>query len=227
MSKILLKYNKISNEIRDIEKKKKYTQKIKLIAVSKTFFEKDIKPLLNSGHKIFGENKVQEASIKWIDLKKKYNDVELHLIGPLQSNKVLQALEVFDCIQTLDREKIARKISKILLENDKLRQKNHEIMIQVNTGNETQKSGVALESVQEFSSWCVNDLKLNITGLMCIPPISEDPKYHFRLLKDLTKTCQLTSTSMGMSSDYIEAIEYGASHIRVGSAIFGERVNTT
>ncbi len=223
MSKVLSNYNKLVNELNEIEKKfLSSKKKINLIAVSKTFSDSHILPILKSGHKFFGENKVQEAIKKWKPLKQKYPNVELHLIGPLQSNKVNQALDIFDCIQTLDREKIVKKIKDYTLKETKLR-KNYKFMIQVNIGNELKKSGIPREITESFVDWCRNDIGLNINGLMCIPPICEDPIEYFKLLSELAKKCNLQNLSMGMSSDFRQAIENGSNYIRVGSGIFGPR----
>ena len=194
----------------------------KVIAVSKTFTEEDIMPLIEYGHCEFGENKVQEAQKKWSLLRKKFN-VELHLIGPLQSNKVKLALETFDAIQTIDREKIAKKISLHITTDRIFQDKPFKFFIQINTGNEVQKSGCKLENAKEFILWCRNDLKLNIYGLMCIPPLKDNPGRHFKILSTLAKENEINHTSMGMTSDYLQAIKFGASYVRVGSAIFGKR----
>ncbi len=191
-----------------------------MIAVSKTFPTEKIEPLIIQGQKIFGENKVQEASVKWLPLKRKYKNLRLHLIGPLQSNKMNLALDVFDVIETIDREKIVRKISK---KQESIEKKNHEYFIQVNTGNESQKSGLKLSEVNNFVDWAINDMKLNVTGLMCIPPINENPEKHFQILRKKKEECNLNHLSMGMSKDYEIAIENGSTFVRVGSAIFGER----
>ena len=174
---------------------------------------------LNSNHKIFGENQIQETLNKWPNLKKKYNDVELHLVGPLQSNKVKDAISIFDVIQTLDREKIAKALKN---EEDK-QKKKISYMIQINTGEEMQKSGVMPDDVDNFFKLCKEDLKLNIQGLMCIPPYGEDPSIHFAYLRKKGLEYNLPYLSMGMSEDYDKAILFGATHIRVGTAIFGKR----
>ena len=215
---ILLNYKHIIAKIDLLKKKNKMNTN--LIAVSKTFPTEKIEPLIIQGQKIFGENKVQEASIKWLPLKRKYKNLRLHLIGPLQSNKINLALEVFDVIETIDREKIVRKISK---KQESIEKKNHEYFIQVNTGNESQKSGLKLSEVNNFVDWAINDMKLNVTGLMCIPPINENPEKHFQILRKKKEECNLNHLSMGMSKDYEIAIENGSTFVRVGSAIFGER----
>ena len=222
MIEIITNYNKIINQISASEKKHKDTKyKAQLIAVSKTFESKKITPLLDFGHKIFGENRVQEAYEKWMPLKNMYTDIKLHLIGPLQSNKVNQALEVFDCIQTLDRKKIAKKIHGQLLHRKDSRRKS--FMIQINTGSEKQKSGIEANIAQDFLTWCKENTCLDIVGLMCIPPQEEPPDQHFKVLNDLADKLSLEHRSMGMSGDFIKAIEYKATYLRLGSAIFGSR----
>jgi PLP dependent protein len=222
MLEIITNYNKIINQISVSEKKHKDIEyKAKLIAVSKTFESKKIIPLLDIGHKIFGENRVQEAYEKWMPLKKIYTSIELHLIGPLQSNKVNQALEVFDCIQTLDREKIVKKIHDYLLTRKDLQKRK--FMIQINTGSEKQKSGIEVNIAKDFLTWCKENTCLDIIGLMCIPPQEEPPELHFKVLNDLADKLLLEHRSMGMSGDFNKAIEYKATYLRLGSAIFGSR----
>ena len=207
----------VSKESIDLKLKKKLNTKI--IAISKRQPLDRIIEALNSNHKIFGENQIQETLNKWPNLKKKYNDVELHLVGPLQSNKVKDAISIFDVIQTLDREKIAKA-----LKNEEDNQKKKiSYMIQINTGEEMQKSGVMPDDVDNFFKLCKEDLKLNIQGLMCIPPYGEDPSIHFAYLRKKGLEYNLPYLSMGMSEDYDKAILFGATHIRVGTAIFGKR----
>lgn len=190
-----------------------------LVAVSKTHDAETIAPVIDAGHRVFGENRVQEAASKWPALRKKADDICLHLIGPLQSNKADQAVELFDVVETVDREKIARALAK---EQVKLgRQLRY--YVQVNTGLEPQKAGVAPRETVEFVKLCREELNLNIEGLMCIPPVDENPGPHFALLRTLAQTCQLPCLSMGMSGDYETAISFGATSVRVGSAIFGAR----
>ncbi len=222
MNKILINYEKIINQI-DLYKSNissKYFEP-KLIAVSKTFPIEVIQVLLDHGHKVFGENKVQEARQKWITLKQRNNNTELHLIGPLQSNKVNLALEVFDVIQTLDREKIAIKINKFLEQNRNLPPKK--FMIQVNIGDEEQKAGIHKDLVIEFVNWCKNDMKLDIIGLMCIPPISRESRKYFQELRTLCDACNLQHASMGMSNDFEQALKEGSTYVRIGTGIFGPR----
>ena len=197
-------------------------QSVTLIAVSKTFDEGAIRPVLKAGHRVFGENRVQEAQRKWPGLKGEFSGVELHLIGPLQSNKVRDAVALFDVIHTIDRPKIARAISAEIIKT----KKSLRLFIQVNTGEEPQKAGLMPHDLEEFLDLCRNELKLPISGLMCIPPIDEEPAIDFAFLAKRARELGLKGLSMGMSADFETAIEFGASHIRVGSAIFGQRKNS-
>jgi len=222
MREILKNYKTIIGQIKNYEKEFSKTSKNpKLIAVSKTFEANVVKIVLNLGHRIFGENKVQEALEKWPDLRKEFKNIELHLIGGLQSNKVKQALEIFDVIQTVDREKIALKIRSSL--DQAFQKKKHKFFVQVNTGNEIQKSGIKIDETEEFVKWCKEDKNLNVVGLMSIPPINEVSSLHFNILKELSNKCGLEEVSMGMTSDYKEAIQFGSTFLRIGSGIFGER----
>ena len=192
---------------------------VTLIAVSKTFDAEDIIPILESGHRVFGENRVQEAQKKWPELRQKYPDIELHLIGPLQSNKVPEAVQLFDVIQTVDRPKLVGALAKEI----KKQATNTKLLVQVNTGRESQKAGVVPEELEQFMNLCRGQLGSHIQGLMCIPPVEDDPRAHFRTLKNMAQTNQFGILSMGMSSDFELAIEEGATCVRVGSAIFGTR----
>lgn len=192
---------------------------VTLIAVSKTFDADAIRPVLELGHRDFGENRVQESQDKWPDLKRAFPDTTLHLIGPLQSNKAADAVALFDCIHTVDRPKIARALKK---EMD-AQGRTPELFVQVNTGEEAQKAGVMPTEVKTFVDMCRDDIGLEIAGLMCIPPIDEEPGVHFAFLRKLAGECGVSGLSMGMSGDYETAIQLGATHIRVGSAIFGPR----
>ena len=191
----------------------------KLIAVSKVQPNDRIESVLDQGHRIFGENRIQEAQSKWPAFKEKYEDVELHIIGPLQTNKTRLAMELADSIHTVDRSKLAKNIARIAQELGRC----PDLFIQVNTGGEQQKSGVLPDETEPFLKECL-DMDLQIKGLMCIPPINEEASLHFALLKKISEQCGLKSLSMGMSADFEKAISFGATHIRVGSAIFGERV---
>jgi pyridoxal phosphate enzyme (YggS family) len=190
----------------------------KIIAVSKLQPNDRVKSVLESGHRIFGENRVQEASEKWPEFKKNFNNVELHLLGSLQRNKVRQAVELFDFIHTIDSLKLAQRISLIAKDIGCC----PKLFIQVNTGQEPQKAGVKIEDLKELLAIC-RELSLPVVGLMCIPPVEEDPYIHFNLLKSLREKYDVAELSMGMSGDFEKAILAGASYIRVGSAIFGER----
>ena len=192
---------------------------ISLTLVSKTWEAGDIRPLLDAGHRRFGENRVQEAQGKWPKLKDAYPGVWLHLIGPLQTNKAKDAVRLFDVIETLDREKLAQSFAKLAEDGELI----PELMVQVNTGEEEQKAGVAPKAAADFARYCRDDLALPVTGLMAIPPAEEPPAPHFALLYKLSEELGLPRLSMGMSGDYETAIHLGATDVRVGSAIFGPR----
>ncbi len=194
--------------------------RVKLIAVSKVQPNSRIESVLDQGHRVFGENRIQEAQSKWPDFKAQYEDVELHIIGPLQTNKTRAAMEIADSIHTLDRPKLARNIARLAQELGNC----PELFVQVNTGEEQQKSGVLPKETEAFVKECL-DMDLPVKGLMCIPPVDEEASLHFALLKNISENCGLRYLSMGMSADFEKAISFGATHIRVGSAIFGERVN--
>lgn len=192
---------------------------IRLIAVTKTFGAADIVPVIEAGQRLFGENRVQEAKAKWPALLAERPALELHLIGPLQSNKAKDAVALFDVIHTIDRPKIARALAEEMARQGR----EPELFIQVNTGREPQKAGIAPEELEGFYRECRDDIGLKIGGLMCIPPIHEAPEPHFQLLARLASRLGLQALSMGMSADFEMAIRHGATHIRVGSAIFGAR----
>jgi len=195
------------------------THKTNIIAVSKTFSVSEILPLVNRQHVHFGENKVQEAVEKWPKIKQDYKDIKLHMIGRLQTNKVKFAIPLFDYIHSLDSLKLAKKIYE---EQNKIK-KSLKIFIQVNIGNEDQKSGINEEYLEEFYNKCISEFNLDIVGLMCLPPNNSDSSDYFLKMKDLAKKHNLKELSMGMSNDYLEAVKYGATFVRVGSAIFGNR----
>ena len=197
----------------------KNQNKVNIIAVSKTFGEEKILPLIKYGHKDFGENKVQEAVAKWTSLKEKNSDIKLHMIGKLQTNKVKEAVRIFDTIHSLDSIKLAEKISK---EQKKI-DKNLKILIQINIGEEIQKSGIDINDVKNLLNISINELKLNITGLMCIPPNDNNEEKYFLKMKELKDVFGLDDLSMGMSNDYLKAIKYGSTYVRIGSKIFGDR----
>ncbi len=191
-----------------------------LVAVSKKQPIDRIEAALEAGHRIFGENRIQEAKGKWPALRARYPDVQLHLIGPLQTNKVHDAVALFDVIETVDRPKLARVLS-AEMERTARRPK---CFVQVNTGQEPQKTGVTPDDADAFVAACREDYRLPVVGLMCIPPLDEDPSPHFELLAALAQRMELPLLSMGMSADYEAAIRLGATHVRVGTAIFGHRV---
>jgi pyridoxal phosphate enzyme (YggS family) len=190
-----------------------------LIAISKVQPNERVEAVLNEGHRLFGENKVQEAEGKWPDFQARFPGTEVHLVGPLQSNKARRAMELFTAIHSLDRPKLARSMARIAQEIGSC----PDLFIQVNTGEEEQKAGIAPADVDGFVAEC-RDLDLPIRGLMCIPPVEETPSLHFSLLAKIAERNGLSGLSMGMSGDFEEAISFGATHVRVGSAIFGERV---
>jgi len=191
----------------------------RLIAVSKTHLAERVCPVLEAGHRIYGENRVQEAKAKWQPLKAQFPGVELHLIGPLQSNKTREAMEIFDVIHSLDRRKLAEALRTEIDRTGRA----PVLFIQVNTGDEPQKAGVPPQDAPAFISLCREELNLPVEGLMCIPPAHEAPAPHFALLAKLARTEGLRYLSMGMSADFETAIRFGATHVRVGTAIFGER----
>ena len=193
---------------------------VHLIAVSKQQPDEKIEAALATGHRLFGENRVQEATERWAHRRALFPDLRLHLIGPLQSNKAAEAVALFDVIETIDRPKIAKAVSAEMIKQDKKRS----CFIQVNTGEEPQKSGIAPPDTLDFVTYCQKDLGLAVMGLMCIPPQTEEPAMHFALLKKLAQQAGLPHLSMGMSADYEDAIAFGADYVRVGSALFGERL---
>ena len=209
----------IQNKIKEIANKKQLKTKPKIIVITKTFALNKFVSLLDYGHVHYGENKVQEAEQKWVDTKKKYNNLKLHMVGKLQTNKAKKAVELFDYIHSLDNEKLALKISQYQKELNR----NVKLFIQVNIANEDQKSGISLKNLENFYSYCVNELSLNIIGLMCLPPINDDSKNYFKLLKESSEKFNLKELSMGMSSDFEDAILNGSTFLRLGTIIMGER----
>jgi PLP dependent protein len=203
-------YRKISSAI---------SRDVTLVAVSKTYDTDHIRPVLEAGHRTFGENRVQEAKQKWPDLRQHYSGIELHLIGPLQSNKAAEAVALFDVIQTIDRPKIAEAIAREIQRQSK----PVKLYVQVNTGREAQKAGVLPEDLPAILDQMRITLGLAVEGLMCIPPVDEPPAPHFQMLCNMAKVHRIGKLSMGMSGDFAEAIKQGATHVRVGSAIFGTR----
>ncbi len=210
--------NIIKKKINDKLNHLKKSKSPKIIAVSKTFPLDQINPLIESGHCDFGENKVQETLDKWSDIKSKNNNIKLHLIGKLQTNKVKYAIKIFDYIHSVDSEKLAKKISD---ESDK-HQKKIKIFIQVNIGQEDQKSGVDIDNLENLYLFC-KKINLEVIGLMCIPPLDSNPEKYFIKMLSLNKKFNLKELSMGMSSDYLKALEYSSTYLRIGSSIFGER----
>jgi pyridoxal phosphate enzyme (YggS family) len=194
-------------------------ESVELIAVSKTFDADAIRPVILEGQQVFGENRVQEAERKWPALRAEFANIKLHLIGPLQSNKAEEAVALFDAIHTLDRPKIARAIAGEMAKQGR----TLELFVQVNTGEEPQKAGVLPREAKGFVDLCRNELRLPIAGLMCIPSVEEEPAVHFAFLAKLASEMGLKGLSMGMSADFETAIAFGATHVRVGSAIFGKR----
>ena len=213
-------HNSVENLILIQNQIKKINPNTKVIAVSKTFNDKTIMPLVSYGHVDFGENKVQEAINKWTDIKSQNHKIKLHMIGRLQTNKVKHALPLFDYIHSLDNLKLAQKIS---YEQKKINRKL-KIFIQVNIGNEIQKSGIKIADLKNFYLKCIHDFELDIVGLMCIPPMSNDTELYFSKMLELNKFIGLNELSMGMSADYLEAVKFGSSFVRIGSKIFGLRV---
>jgi pyridoxal phosphate enzyme (YggS family) len=196
---------------------------VTLVAVSKTFGAEAVEAALAAGQRVFGENRVQEAQGKFPALRERRPDLELHLIGPLQSNKATEAVALFDVIQSVDREKLARVLAK---EMDR-QQRRPRCFVQVNTGEEPQKAGIAPAETAAFVRLCRDELGLPVEGLMCIPPVEDAPAPHFGLLRGLAAECGLAGLSMGMSADFEAAVQLGATHVRVGSALFGRRAMAT
>ncbi|WP_321500726.1 YggS family pyridoxal phosphate-dependent enzyme [Breoghania sp.] len=210
----------IRDQIATVERETgRATGAVTLIAVSKTFDAPDIEPVIAAGQRIFGENRVQEAQGKWPALKEACPEIELHLIGPLQSNKTREAVALFDAIHTIDRDKIARTVKAEM----EAQGRDLKLFIQINTGNEPQKAGVSPDEADAFIAHCRDELGLKICGLMCIPPVDEAPSPHFALLAKIAARNGLEGLSMGMSGDFEMAVAQGATYVRVGSAIFGKR----
>ena len=212
--------NTIKSKINEIiNKKKLIVANPNIIAVSKTFSSEKIIPLIEAQHSHFGENKVQEAEKKWPELKKKYPNIKLHMVGKLQSNKAKKAVNLFDYIHSLDNIKLAEKLAKF----EKELNKKVKIFIQINLGKEDQKSGIAIKDLDNFFNYCTKKLFLNIIGLMCLPPENEISSSYFQTLSDLSNKLNLKDLSMGMSNDYLDALNYGSTYLRIGTLIFGKR----
>jgi pyridoxal phosphate enzyme (YggS family) len=211
MSNIVKNFQNIKSSINN--------SNVNIIAVSKTFSLEQIKPLVDFGHNHFGENKVQEAKIKWSNIRKNNSTLKLHMVGKLQTNKAKDAVELFDFIHSVENEKLAKELVKY----ENILNKRNKYFIQVNIGKETQKSGVNVEELPKFYFFC-KKISLNIIGLMCIPPVDKISKNYFLELARLNKFLELEQISMGMSADYLEAVKHGSTFVRIGSAIFGDRI---
>ena len=215
MSSIIESFEKINSNIINLKPKKKVT----IVAVSKTFNLEHISPLIDFGHNHFGENKVQEATSKWENIKKEKKNIKLHMVGKLQSNKAKNAVRIFDYIHSLDNQKLADILSK----SEKNYGKSLKYFIQVNISNELQKSGVSINEAENFYNYCTNEIKLNILGLMILPPNDQNSKKYFETLNNLNLSLGLSEVSMGMSSDYQDAVRFNSTFVRIGSSIFGSR----
>ena len=215
MSIVVERFTKIKSNIVSL----KPIKPVNIIAVSKTFPLEHIHPLIEHGHIHYGENKVQEAMAKWSEKKATNQDLKLHMIGKLQSNKAKDAVKIFDYIHSLDNQKLADTLAK----HQKNLKKEIEYFIQVNIGNEIQKSGIPVNELDPFYNYCINEIKLKIIGLMIIPPNDNNSAKYFKSLNELNKSLALENLSMGMSSDYVDAIKHGATFVRIGSSIFGPR----
>ena len=215
MVSIVERFNKIQSNINNLKK----SEPVNLVAISKTFTIEHIKPIIDKGHVHFGENKVQEALSKWSNLKVNNQNLKLHMVGKLQSNKAKDAVKLFDYIHSLDNQKLADTLAK----HQNNLNKKLKYFIQVNIANEIQKSGVPVNELDSFYNYCVNEVNLNIIGLMVIPPNDDNPEKYFKLMNDLKKSLGLKELSMGMSSDYDDAILQGSTFVRLGSSIFGQR----
>ena len=215
MNTIVDRFEKIKLKINSLKPKKR----VNIIAVSKTFTLDHVKPLIDYGHVHFGENKVQEALSKWSQEKIKNHNLMLHMIGKLQSNKAKDAVKLFDYIHSLDTQKLAD----VLAKHERNLNKNLKYFIQVNIGNEVQKSGIPLNELDAFYNYCVNEINLKVIGLMIIPPIDQSAKKYFKYLNEINKSLSLENLSMGMSTDFTDAIEHESNFVRLGSSIFGPR----
>ena len=211
--------NFVKNEINEIIDKKQLKTNPEIIAVTKTFSLDKITPLLKSGHVHFGENKIQEAEAKWSNIREDYKNLQLHMLGKLQSNKAKKAVKLFDYIHSLDNLKLAKKI--YLYEKEL--NKKIKLFIQVNIDDEKQKTGISLNNLESFFSYCTKELALNIIGLMCLPPIDSNSNEYFKILKNNSDKLKLNQLSMGMSADYNEAVLNGSTFLRLGTVIFGKR----
>ena len=211
--------NLVKNNVKEIFDKKQLKTIPQIIAVAKTFPLKEIIPLLESGHVHFGENKIQEAEDKWPNVRNRYKNLKLHMLGKLQSNKVKKAVQLFDYIHSLDSKKLALKINQY----EKELNKKIKLFLQINIAEEIQKSGILLNDLDNFYNYCTQELSLNIIGLMCLPPVNSDSEKYFKILKKTSEKLNLTDLSMGMSADYEQAVLNGSTYLRLGTVIFGER----
>ena len=219
MHKSVQNLNLVKNKVKEILDRKQLKTIPEIIAVTKTFPLNKITPLLETGHIHFGENKIQEAERKWPEVKKIYKDLQLHMLGKLQSNKAKKAIKLFDYIHSLDNAKLALKLSQY----EKELNRKMKLFIQVNIAEESHKSGILLNDLNNFYNYCTKELSLNIIGLMCLPPINSNSNEYFRILKKASENLNLEDLSMGMSADYEQAILNGSTYLRLGTAIFGER----
>ena len=219
MHESFVKLNLVKNKVKEITNKKQLKINAKIIVITKTFPLSKILPLLDNDHIDFGENKIQEAEQKWSEKKNSFKNIKLHMVGKLQSNKAKKAVQLFDYIHSLDNKKLALKI----FEFEKELKKKIKLFIQINLGQESQKSGIRINELDDFYNYCTKQLDLNIIGLMCIPPANSDSAKYFKLLKENADKFNLKELSMGMSADYEEALLYGATYLRLGTAILGER----
>ena len=219
MHATLEKLSRVKNKVNEIISKKQLKTKPKIVVVTKTFPLNKILPLLESGHIHYGENKIQEAENKWIDTKNRYKDLQLHMVGKLQTNKAKKAVKLFNYIHSLDDDRLALKLS----HHEKELNKKVKLFIQVNLAEEPQKSGIMFNDLNNFYNYCTKDLSLNVIGLMCMPPVDSNSQEYFKKLKKAAQQLNLEDLSMGMSSDYEQAILSGSTYLRLGTTILGER----
>ena len=219
MHATLEKLSRVKNKVNEIISKKQLKTKPKIVVVTKTFPLNKILPLLENGHIHYGENKIQEAENKWIDTKNRYKDLQLHMVGKLQTNKAKKAVKLFNYIHSLDDDRLALKLS----HHEKELNKKVKLFIQVNLADEPQKSGIMFNDLNNFYNYCTKDLSLNVIGLMCMPPVDSNSQEYFKKLKKAAQQLNLEDLSMGMSSDYEQAILSGSTYLRLGTTILGER----
>ena len=217
----LQKLTLVKNKVNEIIRQKQLKTNPTIIVVTKTFSLNKITPLIESGHIHFGENKIQEAESKWIGVKQQFNNLQLHMVGKLQTNKVKKAVKIFDYIHSLENAKLALKI----FQHEKELNKKIKLFIQVNLADENQKSGILLNDLNNFYYYCTKELSLNVIGLMCLPPVESSSQEYFKVLKNVAEKLDLKDLSMGMSSDFEEAIIHGSTYLRLGTIILGERFN--